>query len=330
MSVPPGFTRATFTPKIGQRQGTPVEVHFNPVSLQYQITNTMKEGEGAKKKQYVSQSTGKLTMDLVFDTTHNGEDVRMHTDKIAKFMEPEADTKVPPVVEFQWGTYRFNGMFESYKETIDFFAGTGVPLRASVNVTMARQDAVFSSDTAADDPEPVDVPLALGDDATSAASRAGDPGAGRDLAAANGLESMRLGLGVSLTVGASVSLGPPVAFASGGAGFGIGGGVGVGIGGGAGVGVGVQAGVGIGGSASAGVSATAGAFAGIRAPRATAGAALSVNRLRPVASVSSIGTGARASFELGGRASLEGSSSMTADVGASTNLRARIQFESEG
>jgi hypothetical protein len=88
MSVPAGFARATFTPLIGDQQGTAVEVHFNPVSLQYQITNTMKEGEGARKKQYVSQSTGKLTMDLLFDTTHNGEDVRMHTDRIAKFMEP--------------------------------------------------------------------------------------------------------------------------------------------------------------------------------------------------------------------------------------------------
>jgi hypothetical protein len=330
MSVPPGFTRATFTPKIGQRQGTAVEVHFNPVSLQYQITNTMKEGEGAKKKQYVSQSTGKLTMDLVFDTTHNGEDVRMHTDKIARFMEPEEDTKVPPVVEFQWGTYRFSGMFESYKETIDFFAGSGVPLRAAVNVTMARQDAVFSSDTAVDPAEPVNVPLALGDDVTSAASRAGDPNAGRGLAAANGLESMRLGLGVSLTVGASVSLGPPVAFAAGG-GIGIGGGLGIGIGGGAGAGIGVKAGIGIGGSASAGVSASAGAFGGIRAAGGTsAGGSLSANRLRAAASVGSIGTGARASFELGGRASLEGSSSMTADVGTSTNLRSRIQFETEG
>jgi hypothetical protein len=50
-----------------------------------------------------------------------------------------------------------------------------VPLRAAVNLSMARQDNVFSSDTAKDPPEDVDVPLAAGDDATSTASRAGDP-----------------------------------------------------------------------------------------------------------------------------------------------------------
>ena len=42
-----------------------VTVHFNPASLQYTVSNTLKdEGSGAKKKQYVSQTTAKLTMDL--------------------------------------------------------------------------------------------------------------------------------------------------------------------------------------------------------------------------------------------------------------------------
>ncbi len=134
-----GLKRASFT-RITGAKSAPIAVHFNPVSLQYTVTNTMKEGKGKKQKQYVSQSTGKLTMDLVFDTTHSGEDVRSHTEKIAKFMEPEKSSKVPPVVEFQWGTYRFKGMVESFKETIDFFAASGVPLRAAVNLTMARQD----------------------------------------------------------------------------------------------------------------------------------------------------------------------------------------------
>jgi hypothetical protein len=247
----------------------------------------------------------------------------MHTDRIARFMEPEAETRVPPVVEFQWGTYRFKGMFESYKETIDFFAASGVPLRASVNVTMARQDAVFASDTAPDEPEPVDVPLALGDDATSAASRGGNPSAGRGLAAANGLESMRFAAGASLTVGASVSLGPPVAFSPGG-GAGIGGGIALGAG--VSLGGGVAAGASFGGSASAGVSASAGAFAGLRAPSPPRPPALNVARLRaPVPPPA--GTDAGAGFDITGRARLAGSSSFTADVGSGVSLRDRLQFE---
>ena len=46
-------------------------MHFNPASLQYTVSNK-EEGQGAKKKQYVSETSAKLTMDLVFDTTDTG------------------------------------------------------------------------------------------------------------------------------------------------------------------------------------------------------------------------------------------------------------------
>jgi len=43
-------------------------VHFNPVSLQFSVSKHSKEEEhGGKKKQYTTQGSGKLTMDLIFD-----------------------------------------------------------------------------------------------------------------------------------------------------------------------------------------------------------------------------------------------------------------------
>jgi hypothetical protein len=313
MSVPE-LARATFTPQIG-KQPDPITVHFNPVSLQYTIANTMKEGKGKQKKQYVSQTTGKLTMDLVFDTTQTGEDVRTHTARIARFMEPQKSTKVPPVVEFQWGTYRFKGMVESFKETIDFFAANGVPLRSAVSLTMAQQDTVFAADAPkdkSDDEETVDVPLAQGDDATSTASRGCSPDAGRGLAAANGQESMRFPIGGSLTIGGGVPLGPPVGFSAGG--------------GAAALGVSASAGFSAGGHASAGISASAGAFAGLRAP-APPPMPLCLDRLAPPPPVGAVATDSGATFDLGGRAGKQGSASMAADVGAAVCLRSRIQFE---
>ena len=125
-----------------------VSVHFNPASLQYTVSNTLKdEGSGAKKKQYVSQTTAKLTMDLVFDTTSTGEDVRETTDKMAKLLKAHGPSgkQVPPLVEFGWGVYRFTGMVEQYKETLDYFGASGVPLRSSINLTLSSQDVVFDS-----------------------------------------------------------------------------------------------------------------------------------------------------------------------------------------
>src|ERR1051326_6219134 len=81
-----GVERATFTvvdPKTGDAQGEPIDVHFNPVSLQFSITNQLDPQKSAKdKKQYVKESTGKLTMDLTFDTTDTGDNVREATKKV--------------------------------------------------------------------------------------------------------------------------------------------------------------------------------------------------------------------------------------------------------
>src|SRR4029453_4792727 len=168
-----------------------VNVHFNPASLQYTVSNTLKDqGSGAKKKQYVSQTTAKLTMDLVFDTTATGEDVRETTDKMATLLKPHGPSgkQVPPLVEFGWGVYRFTGMVEQYKETLDFFAASGVPLRASVNLTLSSQDVVFESNTnkpaKVDEdltPEPVSVPTSPGPSGGPAglANSLGDPHAAR-------------------------------------------------------------------------------------------------------------------------------------------------------
>src|ERR1017187_10127669 len=144
MSTRVPVEKASFTPKTGADQ-TPFDAHFNPVSLQYSVSNTLKEeGAGKTKKQYVTQGTGKLTMDLIFDNTDDGQDVRITTAKIAALMQPDpassgSKKQVPSIVLFEWGAYSFQGMMESYKETLDFFAPAGVPLRASVNITLVEQ-----------------------------------------------------------------------------------------------------------------------------------------------------------------------------------------------
>jgi hypothetical protein len=335
------LAHATFTPISGS--GRPIAVQFNPASLQYTVTNTLKEEKnGNTKKQFVTQSTGKLTMDLVLDTTHTGEDVRTRTEQLERFMEPvggPGGERAPAVVEFEWGTYAFKGMVESYKETIDFFAPSGVPLRATVNLTLARQDRVFEpapqpkADSRTGD-EPVQVPLGGGAQfATQLGASAGDVRAGRVIAAANGEESMRFSAGAAASLSVSAELGPPVAFASGGAGLGLeasgglgaGAGAGFGIGGGVSASAGVGAGAGVGSRASAGVGASAGAFAGLRATSAPR-VALDVERLVRRAETVSLGVDDTATFSLGGQASLEGSASLGADVGATASLRARIQF----
>src|SRR4029450_499595 len=111
----------------------------------------------------------------------------------------DRDRKVPPVVLFEWGNYKFQGMVETFKETIDFFSGNGVPLRASVNLTMSEQDHVFDDPSATDsantnpsfNPDAIDVPTPGNQEVTQTAALGGNPAAARGIAGANNLDSMR-------------------------------------------------------------------------------------------------------------------------------------------
>jgi len=307
---------ATFKPL---PDGPAFEVHFNPASLQYTVSNTLKEeGDGAAKKQYVDKTTAKLAMQLVFDTTDTGEDVRSYTGKMAGLLEPVAEDQkqVPPNVEFAWGTYSFTGLVEQYKEVLDFFAPTGVPLRATVDITLASQDVEFQQETGGQVPDidrDVSAEPAVVSDAggpAGVASALSDPRSARSIASANGSASLRFGTGAGVAVGAGVELRSEAAFsvgASGGAGFGIG----IGVGGGAGTG----------GSGGGGAAA----FSGLRMNPPTPSSPPSARRLLPTpATTASVGSGAR--FGVGGKASTTTGSSLRADVGADADLSTLIDF----
>ena len=289
MAEPPKLTKAQL---ISLPDNKSMDVHFNPASIVYTVENKTPQTSGnPKKRQFVAQFSGKLTMDLQFDTTHTGDDVRSITAGVAAFMQPSANAThaadeankknptqpahAPPVLKFKWGSYEFQGIMESFKETIDLFSSEGIALRALVSIGLARQDQVFD-ETAEFSKATTSGTLAPPDSAQSAAKKMGDPRGARQLASDNGLESMRSTSGKPLQVNAAAQLNPPAAFVSASAsaqaglgvsagasaGFGIGGGAGagagIGIGGGAGIGVGGGAGVGIGGGASFGASASAG------------------------------------------------------------------------
>ncbi|HEY3706082.1 MAG TPA: hypothetical protein VGL22_13550 [Terracidiphilus sp.] len=307
--------------------GQAVPVHFNPASLVYTVENsTPQQSADPKKRQFAAQFTGKLTMDLQFDTTDTGTDVRKATGKVAAFMQSSAQANsngkgtgtnkpAPPVLSFDWGAYHFQGFMESFKETIDFFSADGIPLRALVSISLARQDQVFDtgSDTPAAQPASL-VPTSANASVGDATSKGGDSNATRALAAANGIENPRFTGGASLQVSAGIQLNAPTAFvasASAGAGIGASAGAGIGISGGIGLSLSASAGAGIsaGGGFSAGAGISAGGGFGVGAG-ASAGIGLSAG-----AGVS-LGAGVSASASGGAGVAL------TADGGAVFGSRA--------
>lgn len=339
----PSVQNARFQVLDGPHGGDPFEVQFNPASLDYSISSEFDPGgTGNAARQFVKKTSAKLTMTLVYDTTEGGQDVRGHTGRLAQLLEPgtDGDKQFAPRVQFSWGSFSFRGVVEQYKETIDFFSAEGVPLRASVNLTLASQEVEFN---ASNDPVPAadrspradPVVLPPGASPGSVAGGLGNPRGARAIASASGALSLTAGAGVSLSVGASVEIGAAASFSlGGGAGLGIGAGAGIeaGIGAGAGIGVGASAGIGIGASAGVGIGASAGIGAGASlgagtgvnaAIVATAGPAfggLSFAPPTPAVSVASAqasllgapAVGASAGFQAGGQAKLGGGGSLVA------------------
>lgn len=314
----PSVARAQFQIQGPQGpQGDPIAVLFNPASLDYTITNQMKDQPGGGKKQFVEKTKATLRMQLIFDTTDSGEDVRGHTGPVLRMLQPREDdgSPVPPTVKFEWGAFAFTGLVDQYKEVMDFFAAEGVPLRSTVDLSLTDQDFQFQesalggSDTSGGQGiEPTLLPDAEGGPAEMA-NRLGTPDAARAIAAASGASSLRASVGGALAIGGSVS-----------------------VGGGAGLdttaSVGATGGFGAGVSAGGGFEAGAGASASFSAASLGSVAAFSELRLKPppppkLPRAAALAAGVAATASVPGGAVAAG---FKADVGADADLNALISF----
>lgn len=305
MIVAHDFKRGQFTYTAADGSSQTVPIDFNPATLEYRIAlNT--RGAGGQAQQAAGAASAKLSVELLFDTTDTGDDVRSKTHRVELMLRPAARAgerngppHAPPMVTFEWGAFTFLGVVDSFHQTMDFFAPNGVPLRAVVRLTMSQPNYQFDQrDTSGRGG--TDQPLIVGGgNPFQLAVAAGNPFAARGIATANGLESLRAEAGVSVAIGGPVSIGAAVGFSAGG---------------GAGVSAGFSASFGAG--ASAGVSASAGAFAGLHSSSAPTGNALTPERLLAATSAPGVAPGAH--FDVTGRAVAQRSSTFKTDVGSSS------------
>ena len=133
----------------------PVTVQFNPQTLNvnYKNQKSGNDQQGTSGVQYVGKGSTSLSVDLLFDVTRpTGEgsapsDVRYRTDEINHFMRDLKKEKtgkyIPPGVRFVWGSFLFDGVMDSMSETLEFFDPDGRPLRATVSISLSKQEIQF-------------------------------------------------------------------------------------------------------------------------------------------------------------------------------------------
>lgn len=276
-------------------EGPKFEVQFNPETLNVAYSNQVAGGDqaGGSAIQFNSKGTTKLTFDLVFDVTDPkiGErfnsdnkpasikDVRKITKLVADFMQTVRSGSgqdarfTPPGIRFSWGSFRFDGVVNSITEKLEFFSAAGIPLRATLNVSITKQDVDVNFNAPDTDAQgnpnagtaETTVPEQGKNSMADQTNKNGTPKPWQGDALANGIENP-----LDLPVGQPLSLGGNLAASlnaglQGGIGLGAGGAIGGSLGGsfGGSISGGLSAGIGIsGGAALSGNLGTGSGFGG--------------------------------------------------------------------
>ena len=187
-------------------EGRKVTVQFNPESLKLAFSNQIagENNQGGSAIQFASRGTTKLSFEMWFDVTakqaneqERKDDVRRLTQEVAAFMKTEKSGSgqnakyTPPGCRFQWGSFLFEGVMESINETLEFFSEEGKPLRASVSVSLVKQDVEVRFAPTAAPPSAGTRPQQQareGDSVQSMSAREGHAENWQERAAAQGIE----------------------------------------------------------------------------------------------------------------------------------------------
>lgn len=163
----PKTTNAVLLPQWGDNKGKPIYVQYNPTEFSLekgvQLAEISIPGLDAPLQQFIRGQAEKLTVELFFDTTDEGmgskaKSVTEYTDQISMLAKIESDSHAPPVVTFCWNKNfpgglvpaktteaggksnqsrtSFTGIIETVRQKFTLFNAEGVPLRATVNLTL--------------------------------------------------------------------------------------------------------------------------------------------------------------------------------------------------
>jgi len=207
-----------------------IDVQFNPTELSFskgvQIAEIGIPGLDSPLLQFVRGQDETISLDLFFDTTENGmgvgaTSVTTLTDQIYSLVKIDPNRHAPPICTFLWNSSfpgcdvspslgnqkrnQFQCLVESVRHKYTLFSPEGIPLRATVSVTLREYKTVDDqfSQLNLNSPDKTQVHvLQRGETLSSVAgTHYGQPGQWRQIAVANAIEDpRRIDPGMFLTV----------------------------------------------------------------------------------------------------------------------------------
>jgi hypothetical protein len=145
--------------KFEGRDGPKIDCLFNPEKIVITKKNSWKDGSGGDTAtasrpkavpvmEFAGAESGSMSLDLIFDTSDTGKAVTDYTNKLLAQMEVSTGlpgrskakgNERPPYVVFHWGQLSsFPCVITEAKVSFEFFSSSGVPLRASVGLSMTQ------------------------------------------------------------------------------------------------------------------------------------------------------------------------------------------------
>jgi nucleoid-associated protein YgaU len=123
-----------------------IPVEFNPTEYTLtkgaQIAEITIPGLDSPVLQFIRGQNETLKLELFFDTTANGMDVgavdvRTLTNSFYQLVKIQPKTHAPPRIRLTWGEgLSFKAIVESIDQKFTLFTPSGVPIRATLNVSM--------------------------------------------------------------------------------------------------------------------------------------------------------------------------------------------------
>lgn len=127
-----------------------VTCQFNPkdfsISKEVKWNRRIMSGKNVSDVEFAGGEPRNFTVDLIFDSTDTGSDVRDSYKELLTMGEVEPSQKnqktgksQPPLCKFQWGSYlSFTGVLTKVSQNFVMFKADGTPVRAKVTVTFGE------------------------------------------------------------------------------------------------------------------------------------------------------------------------------------------------
>ncbi len=133
-------SKAKFVVLDGELKGTEVYLQFNPSSYSFEESNEFSEKRLMGLKGVIHQFTGSktadLSLDLLFDSTSQGGDVRDLLKPLEKLSGIDRELHAPPPCRFIWGSFSYDGIVTGVKREFTYFYHNGIPGRVKVALSL--------------------------------------------------------------------------------------------------------------------------------------------------------------------------------------------------